>query len=685
MATTYEQVFNQVADSIETGVMLLDRDLKVVAINGWMLARCKQTRMEIIGRPVTEAFDLPPNSRFALTCEQTLSLGTPAVLSNRLNPVLLPLYKPGDFDNPDAMLCQAISLKRINKQGMHFCTVCVDDVTSTVSRERTLKQLAEENELARIRAERDSKMKSEFLATMSHEIRTPMNGVLGMLGLLAKTELTKRQEHFVTLANSSANSLLHIINDILDFSKIEADRMEIEEFDFDLESLLTEIAQGQVLRAREKDLELVLDIAGLGRRFVKADPGRLRQILTNLIGNAIKFTDAGEVSIQAKIEEANERLWLECSVTDTGIGIPSEKISGLFEPFSQEDASTTRKYGGTGLGLSIARKLCGLMSGELVCESELGKGSCFRFAVEIKPASAETNLAMPDVDLSGLRILIVDDNHTNLVALEHQLAQWHVVVDVANSGALALERLTDHDPDYYKVAILDMQMPEMDGAELARKIKSRPQFQDLSLLMLTSMSSRGDASFFAELGFSGYLPKPASPAALRDALKIIIEDGDALARAKPLVTTHHISSVKKQQAEHRRRVLVAEDNEVNRQLIDALLSDTCELQFAENGALVIDALKRTQDTVPFDLIFMDCRMPVMDGYEATRAIRAGVEGVSQTEVPIIALTASAMPLDKKACLDAGMNDYLSKPINPDVLMERLNFWLKSPAPSALES
>lgn len=678
MSSSYEQVFNQVADSIETGVMLLDRGLRVVAINGWMVARCKHERESIIGRSIVDVFELKPDSRFALTCEQTLALGTPAMLSNRLNPVLLPLYRPGDYDNPDALLCQTISLKRFSKDGVHYCTVCVDDVTSTVSRERTLKQLAEENEIARIRAERDSKMKSEFLATMSHEIRTPMNGVLGMLGLLAKTELTKRQEHFVTLANSSANSLLHIINDILDFSKIEADRMEIEEFDFDLESLLTEIAQGQVLKARENDLELVLDIADLKRRFIKADPGRLRQILTNLISNAIKFTHAGEVSIKAGIAERDGSLWLSCKVTDTGIGIPKEKIQGLFEPFSQEDASTTRKYGGTGLGLSIAKKLCQLMNGGIRCESELGKGSCFTFEVEVKSATSEESLVMPDTNLAGIKALIVDDNHTNLVALENQLDQWQVEVEAVDSGAAALDLLGRRPDDFYQVAILDMQMPQMDGAELARRIKEQPRHEALPLLMLTSMTSRGDGNFFADLGFSGYLPKPASPAALRDSLKIIVAGGDALARAKPLVTNHHLASVNKA-VDRRRRVLVAEDNEVNQQLVDALLHDTCELHFVENGQLALEAIKCTQDNEPFDLILMDCRMPVMDGYEATRAIRAGIEGIVQTEVPIVALTASAMPLDKKACLDAGMNDYLPKPINPDLLLERIDFWL-NPVP-----
>jgi signal transduction histidine kinase/DNA-binding response OmpR family regulator len=685
MSQSYDQVFARVSENIEIGLMLLDVDLNVLAMNKWLIKHSELDRAAVIGRPVTEIFQLEQDSRFIHSCEQTLALGTPTVLSNRLNPVMLPLYQVGQAGNPDAKICQSISLKRIKEGEQSYCTVQIEDVTSTVRREQTLKHLAEENELARIRAERDSQIKSDFLATMSHEIRTPMNGVIGMLGLLTGTELTKRQEHFVTLASSSANSLLLIINDILDFSKIEADRMEIDEFEFDLESLITEIAQGQVLRAREKDLELILDIGDLSRRFITADPGRLRQILNNLLGNAIKFTESGEVAIKAYFTGEENDLTLHCDVIDTGIGIPAGKIDQLFEPFLQQDATTTRKYGGTGLGLAIARKLCRLMDGELTCTSQEGVGSTFSFHVAVKPASAETMLTMPTPEIAGLKVLIVDDNQTNLIALENQLKQWQVHVESALSGDEALQLLADRGPGHYQMAILDMQMPQMDGGMLAKKIKAQPQQADLALIMLTSMTSRGDAAYFADLGFSGYLPKPAAPEALRDTLRIITDAGDALARAKPLVTGHHISSVRKHRSEVTRKILIAEDNAINRELIDAMLCDDFNLHFAADGNEALQTIRAEQDTDPFDLVIMDCRMPDMDGYEATRAIRAGLLGITQTSLPIIALTANAMPLDKKACFDAGMNDYLTKPIDPDLLSERLEFWLTSPSHSTHSS
>ena len=670
----YGQVFERFASTIETGLMLLDRDLKVVSINRWIEERLEKPAERVIGKPVTEAFQLDEDCRFVMACQQTAELGTPSMLSNRLNPSMLPLYRLRDFENPDAIISQTISVKRITEGGKFYCTVWVDDVSAAVLREQTLKQLAEDKDLSRAKAERANEMKSEFLATMSHEIRTPMNGVLGMLGLLAKSELDSQQEHFVSLAKSSTNSLLHIINDILDFSKIEADKIELEEFEFDLETLFTEIAHGLVIKAKEKDLELILDISGLGRTHVKADPGRIRQILTNLVGNAIKFTDQGEVTITAGLDEVDGQILLRCDVVDTGIGIPADRIESLFEPFAQQDASTTRKYGGTGLGLSIAKKLCGLMNGEISCESTPGVGSKFSFLIEVESTVAKKAAIMPNVELAGVRVLVVDDNRTNRIALKNQLKHWGMHVELATSGEHALS-LVENNGSRFAVGILDMQMPEMDGAMLCKRIRATHSQGELPLIMLTSLTTRGDGMFFAELGFSAYLPKPASPSALRDALKIVVDGGDALEQAQPLVTTHHIMTMNKPDVDSRLRLLVAEDNQINQQLIESLLGDDFDLEFANNGEVALSTLKENQFEAPFDAVLMDCRMPVMDGYEATRAIRAGLEGITQTELPIIALTANALPADKRACLEAGMNDYLSKPVDPDVLEERLDFWL----------
>lgn len=552
------------------------------------------------------------------------------------------------------------------------------DVTEQTQTQNALLQAKEDAESA-------TKAKSEFLASMSHEIRTPMNGVIGMLGLLSNSKLTDYQNRRVSIAQSSAQSLLSLINDILDYSKIDAGKLELEEIDFNLRGMLGEFAEGIAHQAQNKKLELILDLKGINESMVKGDPGRLRQAITNLTGNAIKFTQQGEVVVKASLAPESKDTWtFKCSVTDTGIGIPKENIDGLFHSFSQVDASTTRKYGGTGLGLAIVQRISQLMGGDVTVSSEEGVGSCFEISVLLHK-SVRSSLVVPKVDITQLNLLVVDDNSTNLEVIREQLEIWGATVVEANSGQQALEICAqrDKDPEMadFDVAFLDMQMAEMDGAELGRRLKADPKTSAIKLVMMTSMSQMGDARFFAKLGFSAYFPKPTTTSDLFDALNVVAQGGEALIKAKPLVTHHYLEglNLEKDTAEPdwnpKARILLVEDNYVNQLVAVGILEDLeLNVVVAENGLQALSSIKNAVGK-PFDLIFMDCLMPEMDGYQTTSEIRAGRAGEENTNITIIAMTANAMMGDRDKCLDIGMNDYLPKPIEPHKLRDKLMKWL----------
>ena len=659
LAQRGERRLRIIMDQIPVTISYIDADFNYRYINRAQEQWLGKTEAEVVGRPVRE-----------IAGDRVWAEVQPH-LAQSLQGVEVPLERRRVDRHGRPVWHSGRHVPDINDSGAVVGVYTVFfDITLRAQTEEKLRQREQELNAAKVAAENASRAKSEFLANMSHEIRTPMNGVLGLTELLLETPLDDQQRPFVETVRTSGEALLSIINDILDFSKIEAGKLETETLDFDLYQAVEDAVQMLAPRAHAKQLEIACRIDERLPAAVRGDPFRLRQVLTNLIGNAVKFTDRGEVLVDVALQDDKT---LRFAVHDTGIGIAEDVRMRLFHAFEQADGSTTRRFGGTGLGLAISRSLVDLMGGTIGAESTPGDGSTFWFTLPLQVAAKLPVVASPGA-LASRHVLVVDDNATNREIIEHHLAAGGMRCDSAADGFDALERmrqaLADGDP--FDIAVVDMKMPGMDGIELADAVRADPALATIRLVLVTSLHSLDEVARARAAGFGAYLSKPVKRTELFRALAQSV--GEAVQRTGIEVAKAALPTI-------RARVLLAEDNGVNQVVARNMLKALgCELLIVPNGQEALDAVQRAH----YDIVLMDCQMPVLDGYDATRAIRAleaGAGGQALRRIPIVALTANALVGDADLCRAAGMDDHLAKPYTRKQLGSMLARWV---APELVE-
>jgi two-component system sensor histidine kinase/response regulator len=645
----YRQIVETALDSFigtDSKGIITDWNAQAETTFGW-------SRSDAIGQSIFQTI-VPLRLRDDLLqiVNELLSSGDASVLRKRIETTRL------HRDGREFPVELSVSLIRMGET--HRLGAFLRDITDR-------KRSEEESIAAREAAEAGSRAKSEFLANMSHEIRTPLNGVIGMTDLALETDLTSEQREYLTTVKLSADSLLNVINDILDFSKIEAGKVDLEFEDFNLRDNLEATLKTLALRVDEKGLELLCEIAPSVPEVVRGDSNRLRQVIVNLVGNAIKFTHEGEVALNVHVEfEQADDLTLHFTISDSGIGIPSEKQKLIFQPFAQADTSTTRKYGGTGLGLTISKRLVELMDGKIWVESEVGRGTKFHFTARIKRSEkqVEVETIAPPEALRGVKVLIVDDNRTNRRILEGMVKSWEMNSITVECGEDALAQLSSAQDEGapYGLVLTDMHMPTMDGFDLVEHIRQRPELSTATIMMLSSAGHRGDGARCQELGVAAYLLKPIRRAELQEAIARVLGSREQKGTV-PLVTRYSLQDAR--DPGNFLRVLVAEDNRVNQRLTTRLLEKRGHrVTMTANGREALEALAKDA----YDLVLMDMQMPEMDGFEATSALREKEkrkgDGAHQ---PVIALTAHAMKGDRERCEAAGVDGYLTKPIRTEEL------------------